>query len=510
MMHTNLTLIPIASYDYIANYKYIISKGTFSCVYGNSEEKSGFAVKVFKSKRDDPSREFLNELCVFKHCSSEFILSPLEMKMDKQCTFFVFDRALYDLSNVDARKSWNNNVRNGISNQVILGLKYLHGMQVIHKDLKPMNILVFPNLRIKICDFTSSVIFPHWYNTNPYVVATTLAYRSPEQLLKVNHGYPSDMWSLGCVLFHLYSDEDLLKYDQGDYSEYSTIKQIIKQLGPINPYLSINGWHDGFMSNVYQEYRTKNELEINESPLLLTRLASHLVPENVSKIIQSLLQYDPGKRPNIIQLINSNIESNNEKERLRIMNIRENYPISVKNSSYSHFIPQRKAGIYQLIELAQKNGINIKSLLYSIHLFDKVLINIEKQKKPIITNSLDQKAIIIGCLSIAVQLHEARWMDYDAYDFYFDYGVITDARHVILNIISFDLVFTTVYDYFREYRYKDSKRWKLCKSIIIEYYLNGAVFETDLQEILDRSWAESQNYDSKLEEFAKYSWNLKF
>ena len=36
---------------------------------------------------------------------------------------------------------------------VLLGIKYMHQLQVVHRDLKPANILVKENCNVKLCDF---------------------------------------------------------------------------------------------------------------------------------------------------------------------------------------------------------------------------------------------------------------------------------------------------------------------------------------------------------------------
>jgi len=94
--------------------------------------------------------------------------------------------------------------------QVLCGLKYLHAANIIHRDMKPSNLLVSTDSSIKIIDFGLS----RGISSNPLVdVAneaftpqnvTTLWYRAPEVLLGCSHyGPPVDVWALGCIFAEL-------------------------------------------------------------------------------------------------------------------------------------------------------------------------------------------------------------------------------------------------------------------------------------------------------------------
>lgn len=125
--------------------------------------------------------------------------------------------------------------------ELVLALDYLHSVGIIHRDLKPENILIAPDGHIKLTDFglskigllnssinlsgAASVSAPLNYENESISIETqtreneiqsselqrsieyrpvgTPDYLAPEILLGTGHGYASDWWSVGVILFEL-------------------------------------------------------------------------------------------------------------------------------------------------------------------------------------------------------------------------------------------------------------------------------------------------------------------
>ncbi|TAG90350.1 MAG: PAS domain S-box protein [Oscillatoriales cyanobacterium] len=87
-------------------------------------------------------------------------------------------------------------------------LHYLSQNRVIHKDIKPANILIKPDTKqVKLIDFSIASLLPRETQEihNPNILEGTLAYLSPEQTGRMNRGidYRSDFYSLGVTLYQI-------------------------------------------------------------------------------------------------------------------------------------------------------------------------------------------------------------------------------------------------------------------------------------------------------------------
>ncbi len=91
-------------------------------------------------------------------------------------------------------------------------LDVLHQERIIHKDIKPSNILINPETKkVKLIDFSIASLLPRETQTlvNPNVLEGTLAYISPEQTGRMNRGidYRSDFYSVGVTFYELLTGE---------------------------------------------------------------------------------------------------------------------------------------------------------------------------------------------------------------------------------------------------------------------------------------------------------------
>jgi serine/threonine protein kinase len=177
----------------------------------------------------------LNKHNIPKHCCIS-LESWFSYKEHVCMVFQKFGPSLYDYLKATEFKGLKYSMTQDIAFNLFASLYYLHeGLQLIHTDLKPENILFVddggvacnrgeksPDVRgvppklnsseIKIIDLGSATFEEEYHST----VISTRHYRAPEVILQVGWSFPSDVWSVGCILLELYTGETYFQTHNND------------------------------------------------------------------------------------------------------------------------------------------------------------------------------------------------------------------------------------------------------------------------------------------------------
>mmetsp|Transcript_30086 Transcript_30086/g.68090 ORF Transcript_30086/g.68090 Transcript_30086/m.68090 type:complete len:360 (-) Transcript_30086:165-1244(-) len=195
---------------YVPLQNKLLGKGAYGhvCAVSNKDTGERLAVKKVKNAFDDlvDAKRVLREirlLCSFDHenvLSIKDLHMPLDANGKHEDVYIITELLDTDLSKViySPQPLIDDHCQYFLY-QVCRGLKYLHSARVLHRDLKPGNLLVNSNCDLKICDFGLARLEE---DTNPstmtaYVV--TRWYRAPELLYLKNYTEAIDIWSVGCI-----------------------------------------------------------------------------------------------------------------------------------------------------------------------------------------------------------------------------------------------------------------------------------------------------------------------
>ena len=174
----------------------------------------------------------LREVSLLKDLVHDNIVRLREVIPQPPKLFLVFDFLDYDL-----KQCLDTQFRNGMPHtliqscmlQILSGLAFCHGQLILHRDLKPQNVLINQQGRVKLADFGLARAFEPRRTYTQEVV--TLWYRAPELLLGAcEYAAAVDLWSTGCILAELTCRKPLFPGD----SEIDQIFRIFRFLGTPN------------------------------------------------------------------------------------------------------------------------------------------------------------------------------------------------------------------------------------------------------------------------------------
>jgi len=184
--------------------------------------------------------------------------------------------------------------------RIACGLKVLHEKHLSHNDIKPGNIVIQGQGKVKICDLGSTAkVSQKRCGTNGYF--------SPQVLLKEYNTEKDDMWSLGIVFLELIKKQTeifALKVDQ----EVEDIRRVCLEY-ILTTFYDISA-HGGVWNEDINYNEIINCIKDKEYEKFNYRLKDSLltgINEEDKEIITKLLEINPAKRLTANGLINSNL-----------------------------------------------------------------------------------------------------------------------------------------------------------------------------------------------------------
>lgn len=268
-----------------------VGDGTYGVVYKARDKTTGglVALKKIRLEAEDegvPSTA-IREISLLKHLAHANIVTLHDAIYQEGRLYLVFEYLDQDLKrHMDLTVGpLKPNLVKSYMYQLLKGMCFCHSRGVLHRDLKPQNLLIDQSGNLKLADFglARAVSVPVRLYTHEIV---TLWYRAPEVLLGSStfgkYSSPVDMWSIGCIFAEMVTKEPLFPGD----SEIDELYRIFRALGTPNEQVWPGVSQLPNFKDTFPQWTPKPLAELlpEFSPLALDLLSKMLVYEPSQRI----------------------------------------------------------------------------------------------------------------------------------------------------------------------------------------------------------------------------------
>ncbi|KAK5111786.1 negative regulator of the PHO system [Meristemomyces frigidus] len=200
-----------------------LGEGTYATVFKGRNSQTGAFVALkeihLDSEEGTPSTA-IREISLMKELKHTNIVSLYDVIHTENKLMLVFEFMDKDLKKyMDSYHSPTNpsaprgaldpDVIKSFMYQLLLGIAFCHDNRVLHRDLKPQNLLINTSGQLKLADFGLARAFGIPVNTFSNEVVT-LWYRAPDVLLgSRTYNTSIDIWSAGCIMAEMYTGRPL-------------------------------------------------------------------------------------------------------------------------------------------------------------------------------------------------------------------------------------------------------------------------------------------------------------
>lgn len=266
-----------------------IGEGAYGKVYLAKDNKYNRQVAIKKMKLSSVEEgvpiSTLREISLLKELNHVNVIKLLDIIHLENRIILVFEYCQSDLQKVLQANNYKGIAPAKYKSylyQLLKGIKYVHKLKILHRDLKTENLFITENNILKIGDFglARGYGLPMSVFRNDVV---SLWYRSLDILLG-NEAYTTsvDMWSVGCIFAEMVNG-DVLFYGK---SEDKQIEKIVSILGtPDVKAIPMFENLPGYKERTFESYPKKSFKEICPS-----------LDDNGIDLLSKMLDYDPEKR----------------------------------------------------------------------------------------------------------------------------------------------------------------------------------------------------------------------
>ncbi|KAF8660732.1 hypothetical protein HU200_057474 [Digitaria exilis] len=206
----------------------LVGEGSFGKVYKGRRKytRQTVAMKFIlkHGKTDKDIHNLRQEIEILRKLKHENIIEMIDAFETPQEFCVVTEFAQGELFEVlEDDKCLPEDQVQAIAKQLVKALYYLHSNRIIHRDMKPQNILIGKGSIVKLCDFG----FARAMSANTVVLRSikgTPLYMAPELVREQPYNHTADLWSLGVILYELFVGQPPFYTN----SVYALIRHIVK------------------------------------------------------------------------------------------------------------------------------------------------------------------------------------------------------------------------------------------------------------------------------------------
>lgn len=301
---------PVLEELYAFDKRDLIGEGAYGLVYRARDRSAPHrlvAVKQMKMSREGVGipHDAYREIRILQELQHENLirLERVLLKPSKGEVALVYDYADHDLSDIirfhRGKTPCNPRVVKSILHQVLQGLAFLHRNWVMHRDMKPANILIMGDSspepgHVKIADLGLARIFQspaRKLSKDGDVV--TIWYRAPELLLGSQHYTRAiDMWAVGCIFAELLLAQPLFPGDEikGTNFQSDQLRRIFAVLGKPDA----AQWPDVVECPLWDKVDAWRNDEYRNR--LAEKVPIGATQRSALNLLQRMLVYDPAQR----------------------------------------------------------------------------------------------------------------------------------------------------------------------------------------------------------------------
>ncbi|CAG9315641.1 CDC28_1 [Blepharisma stoltei] len=186
-----------------------LGEGAYGKVYKAEDTKTNAIValkkSVFKTDKEGIPAQTIREISLLRDLVHPSIVSLQDVLILENKLYLIFEYLEQDVRHFldNTKLPLSEYMLKKFLIQLLTAINYCHSHRILHRDLKPHNLLLDSNNDLKIADFGLARAFQIPYR--PYTTSVqTLWYRAPEIILGCEvYNTAIDLWSVGCIMAEL-------------------------------------------------------------------------------------------------------------------------------------------------------------------------------------------------------------------------------------------------------------------------------------------------------------------